>query len=130
MNRPRSHSGHRPPAARHGPAKPSVPMSTTTLRNPPTRAPPSTEFRLQVFRLRRNEFIARRHELVGVDRVHSGARRSASGCRGIRPVGLHRRAAWRHLESTTDYDFVDAGFHCTPPLSMETSENTDKMGTF
>src|SRR5262249_2072832 len=27
------------------------------------------------------------------DRVHSGARRSASGCRGIRPVGLHRRAS-------------------------------------
>ena len=34
---------------------------------PPTRPPPSTEFRLQVFRLRRNEFIAGRHELVGVE---------------------------------------------------------------
>jgi len=38
-------------------------------------------------------------------------------------ISLHRRAAWRHLESTTDYDFVDAGFHCTPPLSMETRKH-------
>src|SRR5215467_15799315 len=38
-------------------------MSTTTRRNPPTRAPPSTE----LSRLRRNEFIACGHELVGVE---------------------------------------------------------------
>src|SRR5215471_1656852 len=69
MNRPRSHSGHRPPAARHGPAKPSAPMSTTTLRNPDDTCAPSavSPSGLVRSRLRRNEFIARRHELTGVE---------------------------------------------------------------
>src|SRR5262249_6141396 len=57
----------RSPAARHEPAKPSAPVSTTTRQNPPSRLPQrSFASRLAGSGLRRNEFASGRHKFVRV----------------------------------------------------------------
>src|SRR5262245_22709863 len=69
MNRPRSHSGHRPPAARHGPGETFCSNVDNNSSKSADACAPSTvsPSGLVRSRLRRNEFIARRHELIGVE---------------------------------------------------------------